>query len=278
MGLDEASVVRSHGPLRDALARSLSFPRRLLSESQPMRTLIPILLLGTLTMPAYSDEGMWLLNDPPRQRLKEKYHFDLTDAWLEHARLASVRFNNGGSGSFVSPHGLLITNHHIASDALQKLSTPEHDLFRDGFHAKTQADELKCPDLELNVLQSIEDVTGRVNAAVKPEMKPAEAFAARRAAMSAIEKESLDKTGLRSDVVTLYQGGAYHLYRYKKYTDVRMVFAPEQQIASFGGDVDNFEFPRYDLDVSFFAPMRMASQFRSNIGSNSAPTGRRTAT
>ena len=217
-----------------------------------MCTRLAWLLLGTLSMPAFSDEGMWLLNDPPRQQLKEKYGFDLTDDWLEHARLASVRFNNGGSGSFVSPNGLLITNHHIAADALQKLSTPERDLFRDGFAAKTPADELKCPDLELNVLQSIEDVTDRVNAAVKPEMKPAEAFAARRAAMSAIEKESLDKTGLRSDVVTLYQGGAYHLYRYKKYTDVRLVFAPEEKIAAFGGDVDNFEFPRFRLDVSFF--------------------------
>lgn len=217
-----------------------------------MRTRLAILLLGTLSMPAHSDEGMWLLNDPPRQRLKEKYHFDLTDAWLEHARLASVRFNNGGSGSFVSANGLLVTNHHIAADALQKLSTPERDLFRDGFLAKTNADELPCPDLELNVLQSIEDVTDKVNAAVKPEMKPADAFAARRAAMSAIEKESLDRTGLRSDVVTLYQGGAYHLYRYKKYTDVRLVMAPEEKIAAFGGDVDNFEFPRFGLDVSFF--------------------------
>ena len=217
-----------------------------------MRTRLAWLLLGTLSMPAHSDEGMWLLNDPPRQRLKEKYHFDLTDAWLEHARLASVRFNNGGSGSFVSANGLLVTNHHIAADALQKLSTPERDLFRDGFLAKAHADELKCPDLELNVLQSIEDVTAQVNAAVKPELKPAEAFAARRAAMSAIEKESLDKTGLRSDVVTLYQGGAYHLYRYKKYTDVRLVMAPEEKIAAFGGDVDNFEFPRFGLDVSFF--------------------------
>jgi hypothetical protein len=217
-----------------------------------MRTRLAILLLGTLAMPAYSDEGMWLLNDPPRERLKEKYRFELTDAWLEHARLASVRFNNGGSGSFVSPNGLLITNHHIGADSLQKLSTPERDLFRDGFYAKTPADELKCSDLELNVLQSIEDVTERVNAAVKPEMKPAEAFAARRATMAAIEKESLDKTGLRSDVVTLYQGGAYHLYRYKKYTDVRLIFAPEEKIAAFGGDVDNFEFPRFGLDVSFF--------------------------
>lgn len=210
------------------------------------------LLLGTLAMPAYSDEGMWLLNDPPRERLKEKYGFELTDTWLEHARLASVRFNNGGSGSIISPNGLLITNHHIGADSLQKLSTPDRDLFRDGFYAKTQADELKCQDLELNVLQSIEDVTERVNAAVKPEMKPADAFAARRATMSAIEKESLDKTGLRSDVVTLYQGGAYHLYRYKKYTDVRLVFAPEAAIAHFGGDVDNFEFPRFCLDIAFF--------------------------
>ena len=120
-----------------------------------MRNRIAILLLGTFAMPAYSDEGMWLLNDPPRERLKEKYGFELTDAWLEHARLASVRFNNGGSGSFVSPNGLLITNHHIAADARQKLSTPERDLFREGFYAKTQDDELKCQDLELNVLQSI---------------------------------------------------------------------------------------------------------------------------
>ena len=216
-----------------------------------MRTLA-ILLLALFAMPALSDEGMWLLNDPPRDRLKAQYGFDLTDAWLEHARLASVRFNNGGSGSFVSANGLLITNHHIAADALQKLSTAERDLFRDGFYAKTLADELKCPDLELNVLMSIEDVTAKVNAAVKPDMKPAEAFAARRAVMSAVEKESLEETGLRSDVVTLYKGGAYHLYRYKKYTDVRLVMAPEERIAAFGRDVDNFEFPRFGLDVAFF--------------------------
>jgi hypothetical protein len=208
-------------------------------------------LLCSMTS-APADEGMWLLNEPPRDLLKQKYKFDLTDAWLEHAQKASVRFNSGGSGSFVSADGLIVTNHHIGADSLQKLSPKDKDYYRDGFYARSQADELKCPDLELNVLQSVEDVSERVNAAVKPTMTPAEAFAARRAVMAVIEKESLDKTGLRSDVVTLYQGGAYHLYRYKKYTDIRLVMAPEHAIAFFGGDTDNFEFPRFDLDICFF--------------------------
>ncbi len=198
------------------------------------------------------DEGMWLLNAPPRRLLQERHQFDLTDSWLEHARLASVRFNNGGSGGFVSADGLIVTNHHIAADALQKLSPPDKDYLHDGFFARDRAGELKCPDLELNVLQSIKDVTDRVNAAVKSGLSPAEASAARRAVLASIEKEALDQTGLRSDVVTLYQGGQYHLYCYKKYTDVRLVFAPEAGIASFGGDVDNFEYPRFCLDVAFF--------------------------
>jgi hypothetical protein len=195
---------------------------------------------------------MWLLNQPPRSLLKKKYDFDLTDDWLKHAQLASVRFNDGGSGGFVSPDGLIVTNHHVGADSLQKLSPKERDYYRDGYYARRHSDELKCPDLELNVLQSIEDVTARVNEAVKDGLTPAQAFAARRAVMAEIEKESLKKTRLRSDVVTLYHGGMYHLYRYKKYTDVRLVMAPEQAIASFGGDTDNFEYPRYDLDVCFF--------------------------
>ena len=216
------------------------------------RSLLAVLILGVCGMNGMSDEGMWLLNEPPRKLLKEKYGFDLTDSWLDHARLASVRFNNGGSGSFVSADGLIITNHHIGADALQKLSTATRNLLRDGFYAPTHADELKCPDLELNVLREMIDVSQRVNASVKDGMSPAEAFAARRSVMSAVEKDSFEATGLRSDVVTLYQGGAYHLYRYKKYTDVRLVFAPEQEVAFFGGDTDNFEFPRYNLDISFF--------------------------
>lgn len=201
---------------------------------------------------ATSDEGMWLLNNPPKQQLKEKYKFDLTDAWVKNAMLGSVRLNSGGSGGFVSAEGLFVTNHHVAADSLQKLSKQDRDYLRDGFYADAREKELKCPDQEINVLQEIVDVTAEINAAVKPEMTAAEAFAARRAVMGKIEKESLDKTGLRSDVVTLYNGGLYHLYKYKKYTDVRLVFAPERQIASFGGDVSNFEYPRMNLDVAFF--------------------------
>ena len=201
---------------------------------------------------ACADEGMWLFNRPPRALLKQKYNFEPTDAWLEHVQKSCVRFNSGGSGSFVSEDGLVMSNHHVGADALQKMGDKDHNYLRDGFYAKTPAEEKRCLDLELNVLMSIEDVTARVNAAVKPEMSPEEAFAARRAVMAAIEKESLDQTGLRSDVITLYQGGLYHLYRFKRYTDVRLVFAPEQQAAFYGGDPDNFEYPRYDLDICFF--------------------------
>ena len=201
---------------------------------------------------AMADEGMWLFNQPPRQILRDRYQFDATDAWLDHLRMSSIRFNSGGSGSFVSRDGLLISNHHVGADALQKLSTPEKDYVRDGFYASTPSDEIKCLDLELNVLQSMSDVTARVNAAVPPQADPAAAFAARRKIIAQIEKESLDQSGLRSDVVTLWEGGAYHLYRYKRYTDVRLVFAPEAQMAFFGGDPDNFEYPRYDLDICLF--------------------------
>lgn len=201
---------------------------------------------------AVADEGMWLFNAPPVKQMKERYGFTPTQAWLDHLQKASVRFNNGGSASFVSPDGLIITNHHVGSDCLAKASTKERDLIRNGFRAKTRAEEIKCADLEINVLMSIEDVTSRVNAAVPAGANAADADKARRAALNTIEKESSDKTGLRSDVVTLFQGGAYHLYRYKKYTDVRIVFAPEERIAFFGGDPDNFEYPRYDLDIAFF--------------------------
>ena len=193
---------------------------------------------------------MWTFDNPPLKQLKERYGFTPTPEWLEHVRLSSVRFNDGGSGSFVSPRGLALTNHHVVLGQLQKVSSPQKDYVRDGFFARTQAEELRSPDLELNVLVSMENVTSRVGSAIKAGMSEAEALRARKALIAQIEKESLDKTGLRSDVVTLYNGGEYWLYRYKKYTDIRVVFAPEQQIAFFGGDPDNFTFPRYDLDFA----------------------------
>ena len=224
------------------------------TASEISRNLRPLALVCAIACvaSAAADEGMWLFNAPPLKQLKEKYQFEPTQQWLEHLQKASVRFNSGGSGSFISANGLVITNHHVGADTLQKISDPQHNYLKDGFYAKTQADEIKSTDLELNVLMSIEDVTARVNGAVKPGMTNDQASSARNSVIATIEKESKDKTGLRSDVVTLYQGGVYHLYRYKRYDDVRLVFAPEQQIAFYGGDPDNFEYPRYDLDICIF--------------------------
>lgn len=212
--------------------------------------LLALFSLQTLHITALADEGMWPFNNVPRAEIKKKYGFEVTDEWLNKVRLASVRFNNGGSGSFVSPNGLVLTNYHIVEDIVGEVSTPEKDLAKEGFVAKTRAEEIKAPSLELNVLQSIEDVTARVNGAVKAGTTDAAAFAARTAEIAAIEGESLKATGLRSDVVTLYQGGQYNLYRYKKYTDVRLVFVPEFQAAFFGGDPDNFNFPRFNIDMA----------------------------
>jgi Peptidase S46 len=222
-----------------------------------MKSLRRIVTYVALVTPALggsvvADEGMWTFDKLPLRHLKEAYGFEPPPGWVEHLQSSAVRFNNGGSGSFVSADGLLMTNHHVGADTLQKISTKEKDYYKLGFYAKTNAEEVKAPDLELNVLIGIEDVTDLVNASVKPGMDDASANTARRGAMARIEKDSLDKTGLRSDVVTLYQGGKYALYTTKKYTDVRLVFAPEFDIAFFGGDPDNFEYPRYCLDICFF--------------------------
>ena len=212
--------------------------------------LIALFSFSTLHVTALAEEGMWTFNNVPRAEIEKKYGFKVTDEWLNKVRLASVRFNNGGSGSFVSADGLVLTNYHIVEDIVGEVSTPEKDYAKQGFVARTRAEELKAPSLELNVLMSIEDVTSRVNGAVNAGTTDAEAFAARRAEISKIEAESSKASGLRSDVVTLYQGGQYNLYRYKKYTDVRLVFVPEFQAAFFGGDPDNFNFPRFNIDMA----------------------------
>lgn len=217
-----------------------------------LRLFLAFVTVSATLASARADEGMWLFNNPPLKQLKEKYQFEPTPPWLEHLQKSSVRFNSGGSGSFVSANGLVITNHHVGLDTLQKISSEKANYVRDGFYAKTGAEEPRATDLELNVLISFEDVTARVNAGVKPGLNAEQSAAARQKAIAEIEKESKEKTGLRSDVVTLYQGGVYHLYRFKRYDDVRLVFAPEEQIAFYGGDPDNFEYPRFDLDICIF--------------------------
>ncbi len=202
---------------------------------------------------AHGDEGMWLFNRPPVKQVEERYGFRLEQKWLDHLRISSVRFNNGGSGSFVSPDGLILTNHHVGAGIIASLSSAERDFMTDGFLAREKSQELPCNDLELNVLMAIRDVTAEVQAAVTETMPTEEAVAARRAIITKLQEVAPEETATkRRDVVTLYQGGAYHIYEYRRYSDVRLVFAPERQLGAFGGDPDNFEFPRFCLDCCFF--------------------------
>jgi hypothetical protein len=219
-----------------------------------MRNIPTFVLMAAMTLStaiARGDEGMWPLNHLPKQTLKEKYGFEPDEAWIKHVQRASVRVGAGGSASFVSPDGLLMTNHHVAADVIADLSDEKHDYDRDGFYAPTRDKELKCPHLELNVLMEIEPVTDKVNAGVTDKMSPAEAQAARKKAKAEIEKAAKERTGMQPEIVELYQGARYDLYLYKRYTDVRLVFAPESEIAFFGGDPENFEYPRFNLDISF---------------------------
>src|ERR1700730_8645972 len=213
---------------------------------------LALLLAVSAGLLCLADEGMWLVNQFPTQAVKQKYGFEVTGQVLSHIQLSSVRFNNGGSGSFISPQGLLFTNHHVGRDCIQKVSSADHDYEAQGFYAASAADEKTCPDLEVNVLLDIQDVTAKVKEGEKPDADTAAVNQARKAAMARIEKECTAATGNRCDVVTLYSGGRYDLYQYKKYTDVRLVFAPEESIAAFGGDPDNFTYPRYCLDFAMF--------------------------
>ena len=199
---------------------------------------------------AFADEGMWTYDNPPLKQWKERYNFEPTKEWLDKVRLSSVKIN-GSSGGFVSPNGLIVTNHHVASSIIAKLSTKERDLMKTGFTAHSQAEELKAQDAEATVLVSFENMTDRVQGAVKAGATDAQAAAQRSAVIAGIEKDSTAQTGLKCEVVSLYSGGEYWLYCFKRYTDIRLVVAPEEQAAFFGGDYDNFTFPRHDLDFTF---------------------------
>ncbi|HWV39807.1 MAG TPA: S46 family peptidase [Vulgatibacter sp.] len=212
---------------------------------------LSLLAAATLAAsPALADEGMWTYDNFPSAEVQAKYGFGPDQAWLDHVRLSSVRLANGCSGSFVSPTGLVLTNHHCVHSCVEQLSTAKRDYVQKGFYARTTREERVCPAAEINQLRRIEDVTDRIAQATKG--LEGKAFAqAQRAEMSKLEQACADSPDKRCDIVTLYNGGRYHLYEYKRYQDVRLVFVPELATAFFGGDPDNFMFPRYNLDVAF---------------------------
>lgn len=216
-----------------------------------MKKLLSLFLLVVLGVQfVLADDGMWTYDNPPLKIWKEKYGFEPTAEWLEKIRLASVKIG-GASGAFVSPNGLIATNHHVAAGMLSRLSTKERNLMDTGYYAKTNADELKVPGQEVRALVSYENVTARVLKAAESITDLQKASEARSNEMDKIIAESREATGLPSTIVTMYSGGEYWLYRFKVYTDIRIVMAPEEQAAYFGGDYDNFTFPRHDLDFTF---------------------------
>jgi hypothetical protein len=220
-------------------------------RTRPALAVALALPLLVFSWPAHADEGMWTFDSPPVEKLQKVYGFTPTHEWLDHVEHACVSFG-GGSGAFVSRDGLVITNHHVALNQLQKMSSAAHDYQHDGFFARTHAEEMPCPDLELKVLWSTENVTAAVNAAIDAKATVPAQNAQRKAALARLEQDATKRSGLKTEAVELYQGGEYWLYGYKTYKDVRLVCAPEEQIAFFGGDPDNFTFPRYNLDFAFF--------------------------
>ena len=208
------------------------------------------LILGLAGTSTYAEEGMWTLDNLPRQALKEQYKFEPGEQWLNTLQKGTVRLAGGCSGSFVSAHGLVLTNHHCVSRCLAQLSGRKENLLQNGYLANEPGEEAICPEIELNQLLAIEDVSDSIRT-VSEGLSQTQALSARRAAMSSLEQTcSENRSDLRCEVVSLYDGARHQLYKYKRYQDVRLVFAPEANIAAFGGDPDNFSFPRYSLDMA----------------------------
>jgi hypothetical protein len=212
----------------------------------------PAVVLDTGVRPGRFDAGkMWTFENPPLEYFRQAYGFTASDGWLTHARLAALRLPNC-TASFVSGSGLVMSNHHCARESVSAVSRPGEDVLTNGFFAERLEDERRVPDLYLDQLVMVRDVTGEIMSAVRPDQPETDQLAIREQKVQEIERRASDSTRLRCDVTTLYYGGKYSLYCYRRYADVRLVFVPEKAIGYFGGDPDNFTYPRYDLDVSFF--------------------------
>jgi len=217
---------------------------------------LPLALLWMLpiSLPALADPGMWTLHDFPRQLVEREYGVDISPAWLERVRTATIRLSNC-TASFVSANGLILTNHHCSEACLDEHSSAERNLLKDGFLARTRKDEIKCGTQIADVLMDMENVTAKVSAALAG-LEERAANATRKRTLTQLEQacEEDSRRGtlgpLKCESVSLYEGGQYWLYKYRRYDDVRLVFAPERAIAAFGGDPDNFQFPRWCLDMS----------------------------
>ncbi len=210
--------------------------------------LLCILVLSTGVPPLSADEGMWLFNQFPKAAVTKKYMFDVSDQFLENLRLSSVRIGDSGGGAFVSAGGLLVTNQHIVADCVSQAG---HDYLKNGFYAAEQSAEIKCPGLEASVLVSMEEVTKQVRGNTKEGSAAAQAIQQINTSIARTEKECADKTGNRCMVIKLFSGARYDLYQYKPYTDLRLVFVPERQLAFFGAERDLITYLRYGLDVAF---------------------------
>jgi Peptidase S46 len=229
------------------------FRTRMISPKRFSKLLLPVLAACILiNCPGFADEGLWPYNDPPSKLLEERYGSAPAAACLEHSRKATVRFTDGSCGAFVSEDGLVITSYQTGASFLRKLSDDAHDFRSDGFHAAGRTEEKRCPSLQLNVLDRIEDVTARVKEAADPALNEEESLAARQAAVAKIEKESADQPGRRCQVVSFFGGSKFDLYIYRRYSDIRLVFAPEEQAADFGGAADAREYPRCSFDACLF--------------------------